>query len=216
VSSLISWPSLVPATLLAALLTSASAAQSVEAARVLGTSPRLDGRLSEDLWANASPLGGLLQRDPDEGAPATERTEVRFAYDDDALWIGARMYSTSPGAIRALVTRHDREGTSEQLIVSLDTHHDRRTAYTFAVTPASVRIDYYHGSDDEDSQDESFDPVWQAQARVDSLGWTAEMRIPFSQLRFNPAPVQLWGGAVFVGAGRHTADSVRGAVQRDT
>ena len=192
-SSLVSWHSLVPAVLLAALVTSPSAAQTVEAARILGSPPRLDGRLSEDLWATASPLGGLLQRDPDEGAAATERTEVRFAYDDDALWIGARMYSTSPGDIRAFVTRHDREGTSEQLIVSLDTHHDRRTAYTFAITPASVRIDYYHGSDDEDNQDESFDPVWQAQARIDSLGWTAEMRIPFSQLRFNPAPVQLWG-----------------------
>jgi hypothetical protein len=103
------------------------------------------------------------------------------------------MFSTSPGAIRALVTRHDREGSSEQLIVSLDTHHDRRTAYTFAVTPASVRIDYYHPSDDEDSRDDGFDPVWQTQARIDSLGWTAEMRIPFSQLRFTAAPQQVWG-----------------------
>jgi hypothetical protein len=173
--------------------TSPCAAQSVETARILGTPPRLDGRLTEDLWAAAQPLTGLLQRDPDEGAPATERTEVRFAYDDDALWIGARMYSTSPGTIRALVTRHDREGSSEQLIVSLDTHHDRRTAYTFAVTPASVRIDYYHPSDDEDRRDDGFDPVWQAQARIDSLGWTAEMRIPFSQLRFANADVQVWG-----------------------
>lgn len=71
---------------------------------------------------------------------------MRFAYDDDALWIGARMFSTAPGAIRALVTRHDREGSSEQLIVSLDTHHDRRTAYTFAVTPASVRIEQLRGA----------------------------------------------------------------------
>ncbi|HJU67249.1 MAG TPA: DUF5916 domain-containing protein [Gemmatimonadaceae bacterium] len=175
------------------MLTAPAAGQSVEAARILGTPPRLDGRLTEDLWSAPRPLTGLLQRDPHEGAPATERTEVRFAYDDDALWIGARMFSTSSGAIRALVTRHDREGSSEQLIVSLDTHHDQRTAYTFAVTPASVRIDYYHPSDDEDSRDEGFDPVWQAQARIDSLGWTAEMRIPFSQLRFTAADVQVWG-----------------------
>ena len=179
---------------LAGVLPVASASgQAVEAARILGTPPRLDGRLTEDLWSTAEPLTGLLQRDPDEGAPASERTEVRFAYDDDALWIGARMFSTSANTIRALVTRHDREGSSEQLIVSLDTHHDRRTAYTFAVTPASVRIDYYHASDDEDSRDDGFDPVWQAQARIDSLGWTAEMRIPFSQLRFTAADIQLWG-----------------------
>src|SRR5688572_23418985 len=125
------------------------------------------------------------------------------------------MYSTSPGAIRALVTRHDREGTSEQLIVSLDTHHDLRTAYTFAVTPASVRIDYYHGSDDEDNQDESFDPVWQAQARVDSLGWTAEMRIPFSQLRFTAADIQVWGVNVVRSVPARNERSYWALVRRD-
>jgi hypothetical protein len=181
------------ALLTVALPFTAASPQTVEATRILGTSPRLDGRLTEDVWSGARALSGLLQRDPDEGAPATERTEVRFAYDDDALWIGARMFSTSPSTIRALVTRHDREGSSEQLIVSLDTHRDRRTAYTFAVTPASVRIDYYHPSDAEDSRDDGFDPVWQAQARIDSLGWTAEMRISFSQLRFTAADIQVWG-----------------------
>ena len=193
VSSLVTLRSLPAAAVMAAVLTASAAAQGVEATRILGTPPRLDGRLTEDVWSSPRPLTGLRQRDPDEGAPATERTEVRFAYDDDALWIGARMFSTNPGAIRALVTRHDREGSSEQLIVSLDTHHDRRTAYTFAVTPASVRIDYYHPSDDEESRDDGFDPVWQAQASMDSLGWTAEMRIPFSQLRFTAADVQVWG-----------------------
>ena len=142
-SSLIPLGPIARTVLAAGLLGAPCAAQSVEAARILGTPPRLDGRLSEALWSTSQPLTGFLQRDPDEGAPATERTEVRFAYDDDALYVGARMFSTSPNAIRALVTRHDREGSSEQLIVSFDTHHDRRTAYTFAVTPASVRIDYY-------------------------------------------------------------------------
>ena len=192
-SSVVTSRALAGFALVAACLTGSAAAQTVEATRILGTPPRLDGRLTEDLWSSALPLSDLLQRDPNEGAPATERTEVRFAYDDDALWIGARMFSTAPGAIRALVTRHDREGSSEQLIVSLDTHHDRRTAYTFAVTPASVRLDYYHASDDEDSRDDGFDPVWQTQARIDSLGWTAEMRIPFSQLRFTARDIQVWG-----------------------
>ncbi len=193
VSSLIPAGSIRQLVLATGMLAAPCAAQSVEAARILGTPPRLDGRLTEDVWSTAQPLTGFLQRDPDEGAPATQRTEVRFAYDADALYVGARMLSTAPNAIRALVTRHDREGSSEQLIVSLDTHHDRRTAYTFAVTPASVRIDYYHPSDEEDSRDDGFDPVWQAQARIDSLGWTAEMRIPFSQLRFTAADVQVWG-----------------------
>ncbi|MDQ4079129.1 MAG: carbohydrate binding family 9 domain-containing protein, partial [Gemmatimonadota bacterium] len=189
--------------------------QTAQAVRITGASPRLDGRLEEDIWRAIPPATGFLQRDPDQGAPATQRTEVRFAYDEEALWIGARMHSTSPREIRALVTRHDREGTSEQLIVSLDTHHDRRTAYTFAVTPASVRIDYYHSSDNEDDQDFGFDPVWEAESRIDSLGWTAEMRIPFSQLRFSAAEVQTWGVNILRSVPARNEESYWSLIRRD-
>ncbi|MGH7471351.1 MAG: DUF5916 domain-containing protein, partial [Longimicrobiales bacterium] len=99
----------------------------------------------------------------------------------------------TPGAVRALVTRRDREETSDQLRISLDTYRDYRTAYTFAVTAAGVRIDYYHAADFETARDYSYDPVWEAQTQVDSLGWTAEIRIPFSQLRFNSSAQQVWG-----------------------
>ena len=170
-----------------------TAAQSIDAARVSGSAMRLDGRLNEDVWQSASRAGNFIQREPTEGRPALDSTVVRFAYDDDALWIGARMYSRNPHQIRALVTRRDREGTSEQLIVSLDTHRDRRTAYTFAVTPAGVRIDYFHGSDFETSRNYDYNPVWETQTAIDSLGWTAEMRIPFTQLRFNRGDIQEWG-----------------------
>lgn len=165
----------------------------VVAARVPNGTLRLDGRLSDEQWRTATPVSGFIQREPTEGEPALDRTEVRFAYDDEALWIGARMYSRNPGDIRALVTRRDREGSSEQLIVSLDTHRDRRTAYAFAVTPAGVRIDYFHAADFESQRNYDFDPVWEAKVHTDSLGWTAELRIPFTQLRFNPGDVQEWG-----------------------
>jgi len=168
-------------------------ARRVVAARVDGSAPRLDGRLDDVVWAAAQPAGDFLLREPTEGAPAPERTEVRFVYTRDALYIGARMYSDTPAAVRALVARRDREIPSEQLIVSLDTRADRRTAYTFAVTPGGVRTDYFHPSDFEDSRDYSFDPVWEVETAVDSLGWTAEMRIPFTQLRFNPGREQMWG-----------------------
>jgi hypothetical protein len=168
-------------------------AQQVRAVRVRGSAMRLDGRLSEAVWRAAPPATGFLQRDPNEGDPAPEATEVRFAFDEDALWIAARMHSADPASIRAFVTRRDREASSEQLIVSLDTQRDRRTAYSFGVTPAAVRIDYFHGGDEEDWRDYGFDPVWEVATAIDSLGWTAEMRIPFTQLRFNPAVEQLWG-----------------------
>ena len=154
----------------------------------------LDGRLEEAVWERATPAQSFVQREPVQGDPASDATEVRFAYDEDALWIGARMASSDPEAIRALVTRRDRDGgSSEQLTVSFDTHHDRRTAVTFAVTPAAVRIDYLHRSDYENDRDYAYDPVWAVETARDAQGWTAEMRIPFDQLRFSDAPEQLWG-----------------------
>jgi hypothetical protein len=167
-------------------------AQSIQAVRI-SDAPRLDGRLTETVWHTAPPVTNLTQREPDEGAPAIENTEVRFAYDDDALYVGARMFSRVPDAIRALITRRDREGSSEQLVISFDTYRDRRTAYTFSVTPAGVRLDYYHSTDSESARDFDWNPVWEAATDIDSLGWSAELRIPFNQLRFSPADEQEWG-----------------------
>ncbi|HUF12559.1 MAG TPA: DUF5916 domain-containing protein [Longimicrobiales bacterium] len=168
-----------------------SAARVAEAVRVTAA-PEIDGVLDEAMWASAPVLGGFVQREPEEGALAEDRTEVRFAYDEQALYIGARMYG-DPAVIRTDMTRRDDEGGAERLVVSLDTYRDRRTAYTFAVTAAGVRIDYYQGSDREGDEDFSFDPVWTARTQVDSRGWTAEIRIPFTQLRFNPGHAQTWG-----------------------
>src|SRR5688572_2407128 len=168
------------------LIASSARSQTVEAVRITGASPQLDGRLNEDVWRTAPAAKDFRQREPTEGAPALDRTEVRFAYDESALWIGARMFSRNPRDIRALVTRRDREGSSEQLVVSLDTHRDKRTAYTFSVTPAAVRIDYFHGGDFETQRNYDYNPVWETSTNIDSLGWTAEIRIPFTQLRFNP------------------------------
>ena len=179
------------AVLLAITVTDAGA-QSIQAVRVID-SPRLDGRLTEAVWHTAPAITNLTQREPNEGAPAIENTEVRFAYDDDALYVGARMFSGDPKAIRALVTRRDREGSSEQIVISLDSYHDRRTAYTFSVTPAGVRIDYYHKTDSESDRDSDWNPVWEAATDIDSLGWSAELRIPFNQLRFSPGDMQEWG-----------------------
>ena len=100
---------------------------------------RIDARLTEAVWQSAPAVTGLVQRAPNEGQPAPEITEVRFAYDDDALYVGARMFSRDPAAIRALVTRRDQEGISELIVVSLDTYRDRRTAYSFGVTPSAFR-----------------------------------------------------------------------------
>ena len=173
------------------LLAASPGAREIRAGRV-DAAPRIDGRLDEAVWAGAEFDSGFVQRDPVEGVEPPTQTEVAFLYDEGALYVGARMHSADAGAIRALLTRRDRETSSEQLVVSLDTFRDRRTAYSFGVTAAGVRLDYYH-PDDEDERDYAFDPVWEAAARKSASGWVAEMRIPFSQLRFNESPQQVWG-----------------------
>ena len=168
-----------------------AAPRSIAAVRV-SAAPVIDGRL-EPAWSSAPAAAGFTQRRPAEGDPAMDSTEVRFLYDDDALYIGARMYSRDPAHIEAAVARRDNTTGAEQLRVSLDPYLDRRTAYTFGVTAAGTRLDWYHPDDEEETIDATFDPVWSAAVRIDSLGWTAEMRIPFSQLRFNRRDAQRWG-----------------------
>jgi hypothetical protein len=152
---------------------------------------RIDGRLDEAAWASATPLTRFVQRQPDEGAPATDPIDVRILFDDRALYVGARMVSSAP--IQAPLGRRDDDDRSENIQVSLDTYLDRRTAYTFGVTASGVRLDYYHASDDQGSGDSTFDPVWEARTAPGPDGWTAELWIPLSQIRFNERTPQVWG-----------------------
>ena len=145
----------------------------------------IDGRLDDAAWREAHFFADFLQKEPEQGAAPTERTEIAFVYDGGALYIGARMFHQDPSNIAEVMTRRDEMGNVETLAVSLDTYLDRRTAYSFAVTAAGVRIDWYNASDTEHRRDFTYNPVWEARVQKDSLGWTAEMRIPFSQLRFN-------------------------------
>ena len=152
------------------------------ATRVPSESIRVDGRLDESVWASATAVTDLVQKEPVEGAAPTERTEVRFVYDDDALYVGARMYSTAGAAgIQAPLSRRDSGAQlAEYILISLDTYLDRRTAYSFGVTASGVRLDHYHLTDNEGDVDSRFDPVWEVSTSIDQEGWSAEMWIPFT------------------------------------
>lgn len=160
--------------------------------RVDAGSVHLDGHLDEPFWQTAQPVVDFNQAEPNEGGQPTDGMEIRFAYDDTALWIGARMRSAN-GTIQAPMSRRDDGDQAEYLQVELDTFHDRRTAYMFGVTASGVRLDHFHATDDETDIDDEFNPVWEAKTVVEANGWTAEMWIPFSQLRFNEAPERVWG-----------------------
>ncbi len=152
----------------------------------------IDGKPDEAAWAAASPLTDFKQKEPVEGAVPSDLMDVRFLYDDDAMYVGIRV-STNRRSIQAPVTRRDNISSAEHVWVSFDSYRDRRTAYTFGVTASGVRGDWYHPTDNERHIDPSFDPVWEAAASISDSGWTAEMRIPFSQLRFNASDTQVWG-----------------------
>lgn len=148
---------------------------------------RLDGRLDESIWQTAPAVTTFTQREPNEGIPATQRTEIRFAYDDEHLYVGARMYDElgADGVVSRLV-RRDANSHSDELTITFDTFHDHIGQTMFSINPASVRGDAF-------DHDDSWDPVWRAHAEVDSLGWVAELEIPFSQLRFPRDSGQVWG-----------------------
>ncbi|MEN8145509.1 MAG: DUF5916 domain-containing protein [Gemmatimonadota bacterium] len=152
----------------------------------------VDGRLDDEIWQSATFIDDFMQKEPDEGAPPTVRTEVAFVHDGTTLYVGARMESEDASNIRAVMTRRDNDGNSDRLIISFDGFQDRNTSYTFAVTAAGVRMEWFGASDSEFDRDRSFNPVWTAASDINGQGWTAEMAIPLSQMRFSPG-VDSWG-----------------------
>ncbi|MFN2433383.1 MAG: DUF5916 domain-containing protein [Gemmatimonadota bacterium] len=174
-------------------LPSAATPKRLEALRLEGEAPEIDGRLEDPAWRDARWASDFVQKEPDRGSPPTQRTEVAFLYDEEALYVAARMHADDPDAIPDVMLRRDDDGNAERILVSLDTYHDRRTAYSFGVTASGVRTDWFHPEDSESGTDATFNPVWVGRAGRVPQGWTAEMRIPFSQLRFSGAERQVWG-----------------------
>jgi hypothetical protein len=151
----------------------------------------LDGRLDDPAWNAALPVSGFRQREPTEGALATLPTEVRILYDDGAIYIGARLFDTAPDSIIAQLARRDNDVVSDMFAVFIDSYHDRRTGFYFGVNAAGTLYDGTLYNDDWD--DDTWDGIWEAKIQRDSLGWSVEMRIPYSQLRFHDEPEHLWG-----------------------
>ena len=151
----------------------------------------IDGVLAETAWQRATPFTDLVQRDPLEGAVPGLPTEVRILYDDDALYVGARLFDTAPDSIVARLARRDASIASDRFALYLDPYHDRRSGYYFMINAAGTLYDGTLSNDVE--EDKSWDGVWEGSARVDGQGWAVEMRIPFSQLRFSRSAPCVWG-----------------------
>src|SRR5213596_2356867 len=186
----------MPAVIAAILLLQSGGVDSSEPPTITAVrvdrAPVVDGRLDDPVWNLAPAVTDFRQTDPDEGAPVSEATAVRVLYDGTAVYVGARLFDTAPARIVRRLARRDASTHSDEFRVFFDSYHDRRTAFEFIVNAAGVKKDVLIG-EDGDFDDASWDPVWEAATSVDSLGWTAEIRIPLSQLRFSKAPDQVWG-----------------------
>ncbi len=150
----------------------------------------IDGRLDEAAWQGPG-SGGFIQRNPLDGQPATEATEVWVAFDGKALYVAARLRDAEPGRIVGLLGRRDDPLDSDWFTFAVDPYFDRRSGYSFSVNPAGSLSDGTLYNDDWD--DDTWDGVWQAAARVDEQGWTVEMCIPYDQLRFPARDEYVWG-----------------------
>ncbi|MBM4188460.1 MAG: carbohydrate binding family 9 domain-containing protein [Gemmatimonadetes bacterium] len=156
--------------------------------------PAIDGKLNDPAWQLAAPERGFRRDSPSDGNPATNDVEVRVVYDRDALYVGARMFDDRPDLISRRLNRRDSFGDFNDVFFALiDSYHDHRTQFVFGVTPAGERRDGSASDDTNLTLDAGWDPVWEAKTSIDSLGWTAEFRIPFSQLRFPPSDRHVWG-----------------------
>ncbi|MDX1439583.1 MAG: DUF5916 domain-containing protein, partial [Rubricoccaceae bacterium] len=156
------------------------------------SSPSIDGRLDEAVWADAPKASDFVQREPNNGEPSSERTEVAILYDDDALYVGFRCYSSNPSTIVAPLARRDEFFSTDRVMVDIDSYNDDRTAFSFGVTAAGVEQDVLIYNNTE--EDSSWDAVWDGKAHILPDGYSVELRIPFSQLRYTAgAGPTTWG-----------------------
>lgn len=163
--------------------------RTVQAVRTNGEI-KVDGILSEEAWKSEG-FGGFVQSDPHDGEDPTEKTLVWLAYDDQAIYVAARMFDSVPEKIKCRLGRRDDFVESDWFIFAVDPYYDRRSGYQFAVNPSGSIVDWTLYNDI--SRDTTWDGVWEYSTMIDDKGWTVELKIPFHQLRFPKKDEYTWG-----------------------
>jgi hypothetical protein len=171
-------------------LPTATRAMAVAAARP----PAIDGKDDDEVWREAHAITQFEEWSPTEGKPARFPTEAKIAYDAANLYVFVRCFDPHPDSIIRLLSRRDNFPPSDRVIIVLDSYHDRRTGYEFGVSVSGVKADV--AVYDDGTEDGAWDGVWDVATRVDSLGWTAEFRIPLSQIRYGPQREHTFGFAI--------------------
>jgi hypothetical protein len=168
-------------------------AKVIRALRITGTPPDIDGRLSDEAWQFADVGSGLTQRDPDNGKPMTDATRVQIAFDNQYIYVAVSASDSSVSDIATGLGRRDETPPTDSVTIGFDARHDHQTAYNFSTNPSGWQGDFTFY--DDTNRDSDYNAVWDVRSQITDVGWTAEFRIPFSQMRFSssPAPGQVWG-----------------------
>ena len=178
------------------------------------SAPTIDGRLDDGAWGRAEVLSDFVQREPSEGQPVSERTEVRLVRDDEALYVAAWMYDDPSNIVVGQTLRDASVNDSDAFLMVLDTYLDRQNGFVFGTTPAGIEFDGQVANEGQGSGsfggggaggagrqqrgsgggfNQNWDGSWEVATSTDENGWYAEMRIPFSTLRYGEGGEQTWG-----------------------
>jgi hypothetical protein len=164
---------------------------SFEAVRI-ETPPVIDGRLDDEVWSLAHPIGEFTQVDPIEGGAPTEKTEVRILYDSTTLYVGIRCFDDDPKEIIGTQMGRDADLEADDRVeIVIDTFHDRRNAFWFQMNPVGAKVDALISNNGQDFN-EPWNGIWVGKSSIDAQGWSVEMAIPFQTLSFDPSKTT-WG-----------------------
>jgi len=173
----------------------ANRAASQATAALASTAPRIDGRADDAVWQAAPKYRGFRTFEPRVDAEPSFQTEFQVGYDTHNLYVFVRMFDPHPDSIMRALSRRDVRGPSDQIKLLIDSYDDKRSGYELAVNPDGVKRDYSMANDQD--EDESWDGIWDVATTVDSLGWTAEFRVPLSQLRYAHAEEHTFGFGIW-------------------
>jgi hypothetical protein len=175
----------------------------------------IDGKLDEAIYSTAQPAKDFVQLQPYNGKPSMQPTEAYFFFDQTAIYVGARHYDNHPDSIFNYMTERDNIGMSDYFGVYIDPYNQGQLAYGFFITPAGIQVDIKAvKNSDGDNEDSNWNAVWESKTRIDKNGWTVEMRIPYSALRFSDKTGDTWGLNMFRNIRRYNSNNSWNLVDR--
>ncbi|MCK5822888.1 MAG: carbohydrate binding family 9 domain-containing protein [Bacteroidales bacterium] len=160
----------------------------------ISTAPKIDGVLDDKIWEDIPVATDFIQFDPINGAKPSQKTKVKLAYDNSAIYVGAFMYDSSPKKIARGLSQRDNINNTDWFLIYIDPYNDAITSYGFLLTASGVQVDMKATTEGEDG---NWDAVWESSTKINDKGWVAELKIPYSALRIPKKDIQTWGLNMF-------------------